>query len=294
MLIEETFKQFCRATLNEPKNKSKQNHDLCMDTYAKTQLIDLSALFPNTFRDNNYKATVGEDKDGNIVLEADLKLSVTLPFESCFIRLYTGEENSLENDAHIFIREYAPGVYTGCIITDMTNYIWKNTFQVYQDIYGSVIQLTLSYDAKIHGKNKEVINHLLQFLMNRISRTLFLLNDLSPKTHDTYVTKPCKAEYYVKKATKETLKVARPVYIYLEKKPSERAKNLLSTYESKGVERSSSWYVRGHWRKLDAPNKRGKNAQGQYVVEGFTWVLPHKCGNKNIIPDNKTYIALRS
>lgn len=292
MLIEETFKEFCKATLSEPMNKSKQNHDICIEAYAKTQLIDLSAIFPNTYGDNNYKAIVGEDTDGNIMLEANLDLNIVLPFDTCFLRLYTDEVESLEKEAHIFIREYRPGIYTGCIMTGMGSYIWKNTFQIYQDLVGCVIQLRLTYDEKHYGKDKEVINHLFQFLMNKISRTLMTLEKLSPKTHDTYITKPCKAVYYTKKTTKQTFKVERPVYIYVDKKPTVKGKATLDTYKSMGVERSSSWFVRGHWRKLDAPNKRGKNAQGEYVIEGFTWVLPHKCGNKDILPENKTYIAL--
>jgi hypothetical protein len=55
---------------------------------------------------------------------------------------------------------------------------------------------------------------------------------------------------------------------------------------SKTINWSHSWWVRGHWRKIEGV---GKNRQNEYNINGFTWVTEHFKGpeDKEII--NKTY-----
>lgn len=47
---------------------------------------------------------------------------------------------------------------------------------------------------------------------------------------------------------------------------------------SKPIDWSQRWLVRGHWRKTTAV---GKDREGNYCVEGFTWITEHAKGPEN-------------
>lgn len=292
MLIEQMFKVFTQNTLAEPNNKSKKNHDLCIDVYAKAQLVDLCGVY-NSFGliDQEYKCVVEQvGKQAKATSILDSSYTVQLPFDVSFFKLYdTVCREGFDKAVYVFMREFEPMVYTGVVITEMkTGAVFKVPFTIRE----TFAELKLIVDIPLLGDTpKEHINSLTQFVMNKISRLLKLLNTMSHKTHDLYSVKATRAEYYRKKLTKETIKVERPVYIYLNKNRVVRDTPLV-LYKGRKIEREISWLVRGHWRKLDAPNKRGKNAQGEYVIEGFTWVKPHVCGNKDIPVKNRVHIVL--
>jgi hypothetical protein len=54
------------------------------------------------------------------------------------------------------------------------------------------------------------------------------------------------------------------------------------------IEWEGSWFVRGHWRRK--PGGFGKNRLGQYAVEGWTWVVPHKRGNEEAEALRRVYL----
>lgn len=55
-----------------------------------------------------------------------------------------------------------------------------------------------------------------------------------------------------------------------------RLKNGKGNYTSgTNVEWSHRWEVRGHWRKIQGV---GKDREGTYNTQGFTWVMPHEKG----------------
>jgi hypothetical protein len=46
-------------------------------------------------------------------------------------------------------------------------------------------------------------------------------------------------------------------------------------FQSRDIDWSHRWSVRGHWRKVDSI---GKNRAGEYVISGWTWVTEHEKG----------------
>lgn len=60
-----------------------------------------------------------------------------------------------------------------------------------------------------------------------------------------------------------------------------RPKSQISEHSSFGgrIEWSHRWFVRGHWRKHVG---LGKDRQGVYCVEGFTWVTEHEKGPEHL------------
>ncbi len=83
-----------------------------------------------------------------------------------------------------------------------------------------------------------------------------------------------KPEYYsFKDKAKKTIKVTnRPIYYVLDKKDYEKR-----NYHIKPIgklEYSHAFKVRGHWRRIDVKSI-GKDRNGDYKIEGFTWVIDH-------------------
>jgi hypothetical protein len=60
--------------------------------------------------------------------------------------------------------------------------------------------------------------------------------------------------------------------------------------ESQNIEWSHRWEVMGHWRKITGI---GKDDQGRYHVNGFTWVLPHTKGpeEKELVKKTRIYLG---
>lgn len=55
------------------------------------------------------------------------------------------------------------------------------------------------------------------------------------------------------------------------------------------IEWESSWFVRGHWRAH--PGGMGKDRNGIYNQNGYTWVKHHVRGNKDAEPERKIYLG---
>lgn len=287
MLIEEAFKIFTENTLKEPINKGKKNHDLCIEVYSKAQLIDLSAVYlcNEDIADSPISMDIYEapDKFTSITKLSSICEYVNLPFEVCFFKLYD-TTSGFEDPSYLFIREFAPQKYTGALLVEAPNKdILKSIFYISEDKLNFI--LTKGIFSEKHTE------YVLKTLGSKITRALMVINRLSPKNHNIYKVAPEKTEYLRKKVTKEVIKVQRPVYIYLNKDDKENKVNPTKNYKPERIERNFGWLVRGHWRRLDNPHKRGKDSQGNYVVEGFTWVKPHICGNPEFV-DNRTYVVM--
>ena len=291
MLIEQAFKQFTDSVLKQTKNK--KDYDLCIDTYAKTQLIDLSALDTldevfdkvGSFKPESIIFDEQPDYIKSFTLPEDLE--ITLPFDECFIKI--AENNANVKEVYVFTRELSPMLYTGTALIHISSgVVLKIPFHISYNIPRE--RLLVSFDLEIISKvDKDQYNSCIKLLIVTILRTFITLSLLNNKSHTIYKVNADRPEYLRKKLTKNAIKVQRPIYIYLNK--STEIIRSYPKYANRKIERLSSWIVRGHWRRLDNPKKRGKDAQGKYVVEGFTWVVPHVCGDKDKI-NNKTYIAI--
>ena len=91
-----------------------------------------------------------------------------------------------------------------------------------------------------------------------------------------------KPEYYTfKDKSKKTIKVTnRPIYYVLGKKDYEK-----KNYDIKAIgklEYSHAFKVRGHWRRIDEKSI-GKDRNGDYKIEGFTWVTDYIKGDGELV-----------
>jgi hypothetical protein len=293
MLIETAFKEFTAEALS--KVKGKKEHDLCIDIYAKTQLVDISAIFLNTELTLNCERLTGGGylgQGGVLSVGLSEDLDILLPFECSFIKLYDEGNMGFDESAFLFIREYAPLIYTGKLIAYMSNGVLHTLFDIRIDPLNGKKILNIQVGTITSAFDSSATATMLsKFVLNRIISSLGILARLSNKTHDIHRVDSVRPEYLRKKLTKSAIKVERPVYIYMDKKVY--VSNCMKSYSGRKVERLNSWIVRGHWRRLDNPKKRGKNALGQYVVEGFTWVVPHVCGDPDGLT-NKTHIVINN
>lgn len=293
MLIETAFKEFTAEALS--KVKGKKEHDLCIDVYAKTQLVDISAIFHVTEVASSCGILNGGSylgRGGVLSVELPDDLDILLPFECSFIKLFDEGNMCFDDSAFIFIREYAPLIYTGKLIAYLANSVLHILFDIRIDTLTGRKTLNIQVDTITSAFDSSAAAKMLsRFVLNQIISSLGILAGLSNKTHDIHRVDSARPEYLRKKLTKSAIKVERPVYIYMNKKVY--ASNCMKLYSGRKVERLSSWIVRGHWRRLDNPKKRGKNALGQYVVEGFTWVVPHVCGDPDGLT-NKTHIVINN
>lgn len=289
MLVEEMFKEFTSSVLRETKRKA--DYDVCIDVYAKTQLLDISAIYNNpefaTDSTTNY-ANIQYENHKAIAESKWKDFDIVLPFDSNFIKLYDNNAKGYDLASYVFIREYAPTIYTGVFIVELTTVaIYKILFTIRENYLTGEKEVTVTLnDVK---NSEDGINKLVEFTMSKLRYALHVLGKLSNKNQSIYKVQPIKAEYLRKKVDKSTIKVSRPIYIYLNKSDD---KTVYAKYPKRDIERLNSWLVRGHWRRLDDPKKRGKNANGEYTVEGFTWVVPHICGNPDTPITNRTYIAI--
>ena len=311
MIIEEMFKGLTTAIMSEPSNQNKKNHDMCIDVYSKTQLIDLSRVLEpySSLSEIEFK---GDMVDGEAVYEFTVPKnikSVQLPFDTNFF--------ALSGDKCSFLREYDVNVYTGCLCyiledklqgfkravankRDVAPYMIYQSFNIRYDWVEDALVICMTIPNFV-VKKFSVLNDVKSWIEKYVSNMAYdicsllsNLETLSPKKNDIYVVDAERPTYYTKKLTKETIKVNRPVYIYVDKKDGEeKIKSVKSEIGRRQIRQSLTWLVRGHWRKLSDMHKRGKNANGEYIVEGFTWVVPYKKGDKDGIPQQKTYIALR-
>ena len=185
MLIEEAFKQFTDSVLKETKNK--KDYDLCIDTYAKTQLIDLSALDTldevfdkvGSFKPESIIFDEQPDYMKSFTLPEDLE--ITLPFDECFIKI--AETNSSVKEVYVFTRELSPMLYTGTAITHISNgVVLKIPFHISYNIPRE--RLLVSFDLEIISKlNKDQYNSCIKLLIVTILRTFITLSLLNNKSH---------------------------------------------------------------------------------------------------------------
>lgn len=79
-------------------------------------------------------------------------------------------------------------------------------------------------------------------------------------------------------------KIRKVVYV----KPKKAVLGEKEEAQSKLVNWTQRWFVRGHWRKTDT---LGKDREGNYSVEGFTWVTEHVKGPEDAPLVKKTRVV---
>lgn len=270
MLIEEAFQRYVKH-LNIIKPKNNKKADIKIKELAETaQLVDISNICESIKNNSKIK-------------------NVTIPFECTFVKVKKFptmiQGHAMEDFFIIQESKDEVGVYYGGIlIYQDADIVMKWACKIEQHID----------DVKIYFFENGYLDkhrYLIERTQEEIKEILAALEKISYSTHNLYKTSSRKIVF--KNITKkEKIKTEKPIYIYLNKKDSETKVKTMSDYSGRKIERLFSWNVRGHWRRLDDPRKRGKNSEGKYIVEGYTWVKPHICGNKDLPPKQQTYIVI--
>lgn len=278
-LTSELFKEFTESVLLEHKNNKKM-YDECIDIYSKTQFFDLSNVnleaIIEKLNDNEQKCELLDKSKTQITYN---NLTMNLPFESLFIK---------NNFFNIFIREFNQTTITGCYIRSIKdNYIYKQPFTITYLFNQMIINFdTNNLLSNIHQIFKEKTHGVyIDFLIcmkHDIYAIIKVFEKLNKKT--ILIDEPMqnKATYYrYKDKSKGSLKVnTRPIYIVLD--ADKKAKKIkYDNISRQGIlRRDFSFPVIGHWRKLTDNRHLGKDRQGNYNIQGYTWVNAFIKGNK--------------
>ena len=266
------------------------------------QLIDISELK----RTDPYKEIrVLERQDDPIVKDQDYykfnptmflvnpahNLNVELPFDTCLVKL--SEEKLTDpdfNKGEIFClfnnvegsRETLVMVFAVVINKHIGD------FQIFllKEELGQALLFTPKDEFRDWTEKEKIKKNAL--ILEIVIQCIATLKRCNKRETNLFTTTPIKRKG-VKVNGKFTNISSKPIYIYTDRKVDIKIAQKYS--RGNKVEHCICWPVRGHWRRLDDPKKRGKNVNGEYVVEGMTWVKPTVKGNKNAPLKQRTYIA---
>ena len=149
----------------------------------------------------------------------------------------------------------------------------NNEIIIYKKDYDKTILLPINLETQ-----KRMINDYYGVRLTFLIKTFEKLSQYSTLT-DIPINK---TEYYsFKDKNKTTIKITnRPIYYILDKKDYEK-----KNYHIKPIgklEYSHAFKVRGHWRRIDEKSI-GKDRNGNYKIEGFTWVIDHIRGQGELV-----------
>lgn len=292
-LASELFKEFTENVLLEHKN-NKKVHDECIEIYAKTQLFDISHVNLDKIHEEAPKHTPNiqklENNDLQIIYDS---LNINLPFESIFIK---GQYST------IFIREFNQITLTGCYIRAIKEgCIYKQPFTINYLLDKLIINY--NSDNLIHNINKIYSNteegikayqYFLKFMIYDIYVIAKVFEKLQQQTIIIDEPTENKATYYrYKDKSKGAKKVNnKPIYIILDKEKKGKKYDYSNIKKQGVLKYDFAFPVIGHWRKLSDSRKLGKDRQGNYNIQGYTWVKSFIKGNKDGIIQQKERIIL--
>lgn len=292
-LTSELFKEFTESVLLEHKNNKKM-HDECIDIYSKTQFFDLSNADLNKVNEEakNHEPKLDLLQNDDLQLIYD-NLSLNLPFESVFIKTQF---------ANLFMREFNQVTLTGCYIREIKDgYIYKQPFTITYlfnqmivnfNTYNLICSLNKIYSNE--QEQKKTYEYFLKFMVWDIYTISKIFEKLNKKT--ILIDEPIqnKPKYYrYKDKAKGTLKVnTRPIYIVLDEEKINKKCDYNKIHKQGILKRDFSFPVIGHWRRLSDNRHFGKDRQGNYNVQGYTWVKSFIKGNKDGIMQQRERIVL--
>lgn len=201
--------------------------------------------------------------------------SIELPFEEAFYKV-TGTHHIKYSWSNLFLymKECSPELYEGVVLLELklgmycpvpvTLQLIENKFVleiIHPSLFGETTEQTMEEGFTV----LRAVSHTFVF-------ALLKLNKLNHNANVyRYKGETPKRKY---KANGKKSYIRKPVYVYLNKE-----QNIPLEYTTSKLKREISWMVRGHWRRIN-PESIGKNARDERVVQGFTWVKPHLCGDK--------------
>ena len=207
------------------------------------------------------------DEDANLILKQPL------PFKSQWIELVYPLMVAHENHAFIcravLITERSPEAYKVFSVGEIVNPYGEPKFKRF--VIGSTVPI-------LNKEKTQLENFLVTESLNAANVVLTAINH-QPEYGVS------KADFVLKKG------VGKFAYRnHINKIIHIRAKTTSEkiSYGGQEIDWSDRWRVRGHWRKISAV---GKDRNGDYGVQGFTWVVEHVKGPEELPIVEKTRIV---
>ena len=281
--VKDLFKQFCKERHAEDKGR---NYNMLQEIYANTELFDLSFLPKENAKLSTLvgRNAYSELTKNKTVFYNDFFKNLSIPFEEQFVKigLARTDINTL------FIREHEPFTLTGTLYTISNDHTLNVPFtlrtdigELSIDIKGDIKYIETAY-RKVALSESDKARMLESLIALNIGLIMYTLNALCnlPK-HSIVTDTPKHTEYYTRKHG-STIKVCKPIY-YVLNKDEEKEKRTYNRIKPLGhLAFDHSFRVRGHWRRI-SPHTYGKNRQGEYVVEGATFVKEHTRGEGELM-----------
>ena len=276
MLIEDFYKEILKET---GKSKLIDSYSIYMD---QAQLIDLTDLEPvNPYKEIMVNKEFPDPKVQQFRVNPAHNLDIEAPFDTCFIKwanMDLPDDDSgemyvlLHDDPAVPERSLAVAFVKTTDMLDVQGFILSKDGFIY-----AMKPMDRPNDTELNG-----------YMLDMIIQCIATLKKCNKKDVNLYITSPPKGKGVKIKGKFKDIS-NKPIYIYTNK--SVNVTKAQSYSRGVPVEYCHCWPVRGHWRRLNSAKARGKNPNGEYVVEGLTWVKPSVRGNKDMPLKQRTYIA---
>jgi len=210
---------------------------------------DLTAMHPFVIFANAKE--IGQIENAIEESEINPNEVLDLPFENIFMEFNL--EHSQINNIGFGITERSPGQYT----------VWR--------IVKDDNEVSITWYNHDNLSSEEDIKYYHRYIL----AVKEMLKSLNRK--NTYLAKEKTGRSKaMRKGKKKTYIEIKPLTYVLPKKIYEERPTSLGT----NIDWSHKFEVRGHWRKI---NTIGKNRNGEYCIQGFTWIKEHIRGEGELI-----------
>lgn len=266
--------ELCREITNDKRVSAAE----------KKRLFDKLITAPIFIIENNEAS--GESYSANTGFS-----EFALPFSYCYFEgignyLMGIYKSNIELGVRaMLVEEKFPNVYLCSYLIEnlKTGEVGFATSVVGDDIASRIKKESIELGVREMGTTEE------DFLNNQKKLSALISDQLSK------ILKRVHSSDYGKETTHRSLNLKsingnynyKPSTIIRIKSKSEAA-NSVSPVMRGRIEWLKCWWTRGHWRKNDGI---GKNRNGDYCVQGMTWVKEHIKGDDTIEPKKKTYIV---
>lgn len=218
------------------------------------------------------------------VTEDDIPKNLSIPFENCWFDLSNMVSTKVPNDIEggtveqvVFngfcVREVTPSYHR---LIALAGVKYKGTW------YSMPFNVSLFEGGKI-GMGASEFKELYEFMSHNILIVAKEIERKLQEKHFTIVNNDEKLD--IKSRVGRTMvrykyKPNRVIYV----SNIQDFKTNHPELKSKIIRKPEySWEVMGHWRRLINPNTLGKNRKGEYIVEGWTYVMPYVKGTGELM-----------
>jgi len=195
--------------------------------------------------------------------------TLDLPFKSCFFEMLgapiteINEQGAVATIDGILIHEMSPKTYNMMLLMCEVPVLSPRSAPRRYTIY--------AMDSRNMGKLSVHIVGIVRNLLEQLTH------------QETGVINPRHSVKMKVNGQKLTHRINKIVYV-----SPKSQRHVAQAHASKEIDWSHRFEVRGHWRKVDTI---GKDREGLYCVEGFTWVKEHVRGPEHLPVIKKTRVV---